>query len=339
MKINPILILLSFVIILISCENNSEPSTQDETVQIEIEGGISIFDSLNKLIENNPTNPLLYNDRANFHLIAGEYNYALSDVSKAIQLDTLNPNIWITLADIYFAKERFVDSREVLIRALNLDPKNTSAMLKLSRLYLIYQEYETAMTYANNAIKIDPMLEDAYFIKAVTFAEKGDTSRAVLHFQKAVEVNPNFYDAWIELGNLSKAKNNTLAEQYYMNALELDTNNTHALYILAFYYQEIGKIDKSEKHYLSLLKKADNENALYNLGYINLVYLNDYPKAIVYFQKAINLNPEYHDALFNLAYALELSGDKEDAKIKYQELLKKIPDHGAAIKQLNSLYE
>ncbi|MCK5776900.1 MAG: tetratricopeptide repeat protein, partial [Bacteroidales bacterium] len=93
----------------------------------------------------------------------------------------------------------------------------------------------------------------------------------------------------------------------------------------------------AKKYYNSLLSKREDENAYFNMGYINLVYLEDYPKAISFFQKALNINEDYNDALFNLAYSLELSGDLKDARTKYKELLKKVPNHEGAIARLNGM--
>lgn len=325
-----------FVLMLVSCEHTSKIEEKNET---RVEGGnaLSAFDSLNMQIQNNPSDPLLYNERANFFLISGDRNKALSDVNKALQLDSLNADIWVTLADVYFQSERFVDSREILLKAVNLEPNNTSALLKLARLYFIYKEYKITMGYVNTALEVDPLLEDAYFIKGMSYAEGGDTASALFNYQKAVEANPDFYDAWIELGNINAAKGDGLAEQYYLNAWNLDTNNTHAQYILAYYYQESGNMERAIDNYNLLLTKENNENALFNLGYINLVYLEDYRQAIIYFQKVLNLNESYYDALFNLAYALELDGDREDARGKYKELLQKVPNHEQALERLNML--
>jgi len=338
MKNKTYLIVLALLLLLAySCKNEPQNAKKDSQKKVESVDALSAFDSLNKQIQENPSDPLLYNKRANFFLIAGENNKALADINKAIQLDTLNANIWVTLSDIYFEMERFVDSREILLKAINLEPDNTSALLKLARLYFIYKEYKTAMGYINKALEIDPNLEDAYFIKGMAYAEGGDTNRAVFNYQKAVDVDPEFYDAWIELGNIKAAQGDKLAEQYYKNAWNLDTNNTHAQYILALYYQESGQLEQAINNYNFLLKKEENKNALFNLGYINLVYLEDYKQAIIYFQKVLNIDENYNAALFNLAYALELSGDREDAKIKYKELLRKVPNHEQALERLNML--
>lgn len=336
---NSFYLIVSVILFLViaSCKNNPENETKQVKKRVESKNVLSAFDSLNMQILNNPNDPLLYNQRANFFLVAGDRNKALSDVNSALQLDTLNSEIWVTLSDIYFESERFVDSREILLKAINLDPQNTSALLKLARLYFIYKEYKIAMGYLNTALEIDPMLEDAYFIKGMAYAEGGDTIRALFNYQKAVDANPDFYDAWVELGNLKAAQGDILAEQYYRNAWNLDTNNVHAQYILAYYYQESGQISKAIDNYNFLLAKEENKNALYNLGYINLVYLDDFKEAIIYFQKVLKLDEKYYEALFNLAYALELSGDKEDARIKYKELLQKVPNHQQALDRLNMM--
>jgi len=329
-------------LILASCSSNSVPQNEElNSKKAEQQQAnpalLSVFDSLNKQIKLHPDNALLYNERANFFLVAGDHNKALGDVNKALQLDSVSSSIWVTLADVYFAMERFVDSREMLLKAINLDPKNTSAMLKLARLYLIYKDYATAMKYINSSLVIDPMLKDAYFMKGVAYAEGGDTTKAIYNYQKAVESDPQFYDAWIELGNLFSATGKPLAENYYRNAYDLDTNNTHAIYIMAYYYQESGNFENAEYYYQSLLNKEKNKNALFNLGYINMVYKQNYTAAISFFQQALDIDPDYTDALFNLAYSLQLSGDKADARLKYKDLLKRVPNHEGAIRQLNSM--
>jgi len=319
-----------------SCENDLAQQ-QDKAITQEETSPLDAFDSLNILIKQHPKDAQLHNERAKFFLLAGENNLAFADVNVALQIDSTDADIWITLSDIYMAKERFVDSREILFRAEKIDPKNTNALINLSRLFLIYREYAKSLSYIDRAIDVDPILHEAYFLKAMIKLEQKDTTASLYNYQQAVNLSPDFFDAWIALGNLNQAQGKALAEQYYLNAFELDTNNTHAQYILAMYYQQTDRIELAEKNYLQIISKAENANAWYNLGYLNLVYYGDYQEAIKCFQKSLNLNPDYNDALFNLAYSLELSGDKEDARQSYKKLLKKQPNHAGAVKQLNGL--
>ena len=334
---NRIYFVLVMLLFFSACDNQEKEEVAEKSDHKEIESSMTAFDSLNRQINKYPRNPDLYNKRANMFLLVGEINPALSDVNKALQLDTLNTETWIVLSDIYFAKERFVDSRQVLLKVVGMAPNNTTAKIKLARLYLIYRDYKMVDKYIDDALSVDPLLQEAYFIRATAYVEQGDTASAVFSYQKAVEINPNFYDAWIGLGSISESKGNALAEKYYLNALDIDTNNTHALYVLAYYYQNTGDFNDAEKYYHSLLSKREDENAYFNMGYINLVYLKDYPKAISFFQKALNVNEDYYDALFNLAYSLELSGDLTDARSKYKELLVKVPNHEGAIERLNAM--
>src|SRR5947207_7795453 len=116
------------------------------------------------------------------------------------------------------------------------------------------------------------------------FKETGDTTHAVSSFQTATEQNPEYYDAFIQLGNLFSLKKNNLALQYYDKALELKRNSPEALYGKAMFFQENEETDTAEVLYLKILESApDYKDALFNLGYINLIYKNDLGKAIEYF--------------------------------------------------------
>ncbi|MBU6152772.1 MAG: hypothetical protein KGP28_00590 [Bdellovibrionales bacterium] len=65
-----------------------------------------------------------------------------------------------------------------------------------------------------------------------------------------------------------------------------------------------------------------------NLGAIGLAE-RSYGPAILYFQKAIQLKPEYVDARLNLAKAMELAGRPIDAAREYQEFIENSALNGA----------
>jgi Flp pilus assembly protein TadD len=86
-----------------------------------------------------------------------------------------------------------------------------------------------------------------------------------------------------------------------------------------------------------LTVSPDSKEANYNLGYINLVYLNDFEKAVKFFTRAIDLDPKYTDAYFNRGYSCELMGDFVNARKDYQKALDLSPNYDRSIEGLNRL--
>ena len=65
--------------------------------------------------------------------------------------------------------------------------------------------------------------------------------------------------------------------------------------------------------------------------------LDEYPKAIKYFKKAVSLSPKHSHLYWELGYCLELSGDKKSAEQAYDKCSKHHPGHYVAMHLLNSL--
>jgi tetratricopeptide (TPR) repeat protein len=76
---------------------------------------------------------------------------------------------------------------------------------------------------------------------------------------------------------------------------------------------------------------------LYNKGYVNLVYLNDFATAIDFFDQALINDPNYLDALYNKGRALEEMGRFANAREVYNEVLRRRPNYELAVQALNRL--
>ena len=90
-------------------------------------------------------------------------------------------------------------------------------------------------------------------------------------------------------------------------------------------YETINKLD------------PNNKLAFFNIGYVNLVYLNKYSEGVTYFTKAINLDANYTDAWYNRGYCYELLKDKTKASSDYQQVLKLKVNDPKAIEGMNRL--
>lgn len=296
------------------------------------------LEALSKKISEDGDNAELYHLRARIYLARRDFDLALKDIRAAISIDPRQPAYYVSLSDVYLLTGQPENSKDALIKALELDPRQTDAMLKLAKLYLIIKDYPACFEEVKTLLTIDPGNSGAYYTRAIALLEKGDTVMAVQDLQKAVENDQEFYDGYIQLGELYAIKKDPLAELYIKNALNIRPLSKEALYMLGMFYQETQKFDKAISTY-EILRKADSSfrEAPYNIGYIYLVYLHDYKRAIDYFSEAILRDPAFYRAYYNRGYAWELAGNFDKAREDYQKTLKVEVNYDKAIEGLNRL--
>ena len=328
------IISLFFIVLIISCGPTSEPgktAKSGDTLQIQIK-------AISEKIGATPSDGGLYNRRASLYLADHQNDKALNDINKAIQTDPRKPAYYITLSDIYLNMGKPDKCGEALKKAIELDPNSNETLLKYARLSLIIKEYKTAFVTINKCLKIDAFNPRAYFILGLTFLETGDTVAAVNEFKKTVDQDQNHYEALLELGELYAMKKDNLAAGYYQNALHIRPNDKVALYLLGMFYQDTRQFDQAVATYQAL-QKADStyRNAPFNIGFIYMVYLKDFPKAVDYFSNAMKTDPGYYEALYNRGYAYELMGENKKAYDDYQKTLKIHPNYEKAVEGLNRL--
>ncbi len=84
--------------------------------------------------------------------------------------------------------------------------------------------------------------------------------------------------------------------------------------------------------------EPQNVYSNYNLGYIYLVLMGEYEKAIEFFDQAFLLKPDYYEALYNKGYCLELLGEYQQARDIYNEVLEIEVNYEKAVAGLNRIY-
>ncbi|MEI8005571.1 MAG: tetratricopeptide repeat protein [Bacteroidota bacterium] len=293
---------------------------------------------LNKQLSSNDKDPALYQQRAKIYISLKEINQALNDINKALQIQPKNAEYYITLSDIYLLMGQPQNCEESLLKAVSVDPKNLTANTKLADLYLIVKDYKKVDQYVKAVLELDKTNSKVRFTRAMALLETGDSAHAVGDLMDAVRFNPQYYDAYMLLGELFATRHDQLSAGYFNNALRIRPNSKEALYNLGMFYQESGQYSKAIGTY-EVLARIDTtfRDALYNIGYINLVYLQDYSKAVEYFTKAIAKDPGYAESWYNRGLSYEQLKDYQKANDDYQKSLKLKVNYGKAIEGLNRL--
>jgi tetratricopeptide (TPR) repeat protein len=328
---------LLFIVVLIIAGSCSENQTSRNKLS-KADSLKMAREELTKKIDRDESNPSLYNLRAKIYLLEHEFDKAITDINKASTLDPKNPVFYITLSDIYLMMGKPGNCGEALQKALTLDPNHKEALIKEAKLSLIIKDYPQTFGYLKRALELQKINPEAYLLRGIALLETGDTSHAVQDFMTVVNQDQQNFEAYMELGELYAGKKDKIAIDYFKSALNLRPSSKEALYMLGMFYQENDQPEKAIQTYLSL-EKSDStfKNAPYNIGYIYLVQLKDFPKAIEYFTYAIKIDPIYVDAWYNRGLAYEHSNNPEKAYRDYQKALQIETNYAKAIEGLNRL--
>lgn len=151
-----------------------------------------------------------------FHQKNKEFEKAIEEYNKVIELDTNNAEVHINLGVIY---------------------KDKGALDKA------VEEYKKALT-------IDPWLEAGYNNLGVMYFLKGNYAEAIKQYQKAVEINPKNLESYINLGVVyGMQKRGEEAVRAFQTAISINPQHAETFYNLAVVYDENGEIDKALRYY------------------------------------------------------------------------------------------
>lgn len=329
-------VFLIFAVLLIgsttSCGGKKSSSTNGN------DSIVNKLDILNEQIENDPNNANLYYERANYYYAIRNAKDAGLDIAKAIELDSMIAKFHLLQSDIFYATNQVDKAQTAIEKSIKLDPKSEEANLKMGELKFYLKNYKDAFKYLDEALRINKYNAKTYFIKGMCFKENGDTGLAISSFRTCIEQDPQFFHGYMQLGNLMAAQNNPLAENYYLNAIEVNNTQIEAFYALGYYYQEHGRSDDAIKVYGDLLK-MDPKNAptIHNIGYIHLFKKSDPAKSLQYFTDALNIDPRLDNAQYHRGVAYQQLGNKEPAIADFKKVLERNPDFQLAKDRLKEL--
>ena len=313
---------LLFVILLwgsYSCNNEEEK--ESDSVSVEEAQTIEEYTAL---IEKNPDNADLYNERALLHLKNDDAENAKNDIRQALKLEPNSSEYHVTRAKIYASTLQMERSLRDFEQAKDLDSTNAEAFLGIGKIYYLARSLEKAMENLDQSLKLDPYQKEPYFYKGMIFREYNDFKSSASSFQTALEQDPEYYDAYVELGILYSGIKKPIALEYFESALRLDSMGVDAHYAKAKYFQDIDSIDVALSQYKKIIEKVDStfSPAYFNQGYIQMMVKEDYDSAVYFFKKAIEVDPEYVQAHHNLGLIYQLAGNKNEAKKHYKNALK-----------------
>ncbi|OFY67585.1 MAG: hypothetical protein A3H98_03620 [Bacteroidetes bacterium RIFCSPLOWO2_02_FULL_36_8] len=264
------------------------------------------FTLWNHVMERFPDFPDSYNNRGDEYYRMENYELALKDFLKTVQLKPDYALAWENCGNAHYRLGFYKESVEEFKVALKLNPDNMMS----------------------------------YYNRGLAFSALGEFENAVNDFDKAITMQPDYASAWNNRGDVYyKTKHYRKAISDFTRALELDSKLELALYNRGCCYHEVGVTDSALADFNSAIQlKPDYANAYNNLGVISLNSGN-LEQAQKYFEKVIALTPQNGMAHGNLAVVYHQRKEYFKAAEQYEEAHRFNPTDRNIINNAYQLYK
>lgn len=279
-----------------------------------------------------------YVQRAKAYFAEQQIGNAMRDINSALSIDGKNLDALLILADLYYALGDQDNIMMTLNKATEIAPYDPKPMIKFAELSFLQGNVKMADAYIDKALQYNKINPQAYYLRGIIYMSKNDTVNAMKSFMTSRDQDDKFFDPVIQIAGIYAAQRNELARDFYDLAINMQPENWGVYYEKALYLQDNGYPTDALAIYDTLdSKMPGNYDVTYNKGYVNLVYLLDYDKAIEHFDNALAINPNAVNALLNKGIAYEQKGNFIEAKNIYLQILRESPNYQLAIDALHRI--
>ncbi|WP_158771127.1 sulfotransferase [Paraglaciecola sp. L1A13] len=163
------------------------------------------------------------------------------------------------------------------------------------------RDFAQAHSLSVQIIKHDPSHSDAYFLLAMVNIEVGQIAKSIKLLEKALSLSTHV-EYWVYLAKCYSLRGEA---QRVLHAVEqaplLQVNSPLALDTFGVALSRVGLHEKALQYFAkALLVDKDNAQFCYNFA-VSSKFAGQFAIARVYFERAITLAPDYHQAHFALS--------------------------------------
>ena len=184
----------------------------------DFDDAIAYYD---EIISTDPENTSIladiYYNRGTAYSTIGEYDRAIEDLTKAIELRPNDPRAYYNRGGTYIDKQFYELAIKDFDKAINLNPDDSSHYLLRGVAHIEKHDYELAASDFSNAIKLNPSDAGAYNGRGTSHYRNADFDSAIADFSQAIQLNPalaqaycNRGEAWLHLREWEKAKSDLM---------------------------------------------------------------------------------------------------------------------------------
>jgi tetratricopeptide (TPR) repeat protein len=206
-------------------------------------------------------------------------------------------------------------------------PDSVNLLVKHGEQALNNFKYDVAIADAAKAFRLDSSRLDTRILYADAICnnpaiQNADVSKAQYHYKKLINKDPKNVRALVGLANTFSLRQDFDNSFKYINlALKINPKYRNAYILKGSNYRLLG----NSKLAISSYETAVQQDPTFYGGYLMLGALYQFeenPICIEYYTTASQLQPKNPDVLYSLAYAKQIYGRENEAKLIYRKMLK-----------------
>jgi len=292
---------------------------------------------------------------ADFFGIAGDYERSIKYYSDVLKVDRKNFKAALGKAKTYVRwaeveKDKIADAKEAYLDVLDIDSMNADAAFGLLDIYIEEKDYKEIMRHYNYTEKVLKKANPVTYSNLAEYLiERGEVDEIKNILQKAAKSakNKNYpeidymwakYKKYLDVGNEEKMHLENAERRFEAMRVQEPERYEEPKYkkLLADVYNDLGenydryaKINlKAEEYYNKAIEvKPDYGKAYYNLGTFALRHKVDYVSAMTNYLEAENRGYENDNMDFNLGWLYYRNSQFEDSYKRISNLMEKFPDN------------
>ncbi|MCO6476684.1 MAG: tetratricopeptide repeat protein [Phaeodactylibacter sp.] len=240
---------------------------------------------------------------------------AIQKQELALGMDSLAPHVYNELGLVHLRLKDYQQALQYFERANTLSPSWVIPIANISTAQLMLARYDEAAATAEQALALREDYAPPRCNLADIACKQGDYQRAAELAQAAIGFDSLFTNAWFILGIAREGMNMPAqAKEAYRKAYEINPEDALVNNKLGYLAQVSEQFGEAVDYYQAAIQYHPYfANAHYNLGFIYLSGLPDYPKSEEHFRQYAKLKPADMEGLVLLACALSRQGNQEEA--------------------------
>jgi len=250
-----------------------------------------------------------------------------------------NPRAWASRSTVYFRANQFDKALADLNKAIELNPNYTVALQNRGIIHHRMKNYDAALADFNRILASNPTQSTVLNSRGLTYMELGQYKNAINDFSTALKQLPDDPKVLSTHGKASYfTGNDSIAIRDFSKILNKSPDDIEALTFRAKSYlrQNMLRSAANDLRNLCILQPTNAMN-YYQLGNV-YIQLKKYQQALQKLTEAIAINPDFVEAYNNRGNTHVLLGEYELAIDDFNNAIAVLPDYTNAFFNRSKVY-